>query len=96
MISKQCLKFYQNNMYIDFFIKKIVELLLKNFLVLGALFFSEKFIIEHFTKKVFNSYLFILNKFSNFLNMCSNSVFYYIAIAVTNLIFFLEIYIFLC
>lgn len=82
-------------MYIDFFIKKIVELLLKNFLVLGALFFSEKFLIEHFTKKIFNNYLYIFNKVSNFVNMCISSVFYYIAIIIIIAVFFLEIYIFM-
>lgn len=88
MISKQCLKFCQNNMYVDFFIKKCVEVLIKNFLVLGALFFSEKFIIEHFSKKIFNNYIFIFNKLANFFNLCFSSAFYYIAIMLIIFFFF--------
>lgn len=82
-------------MYIDYFIKKISEIFLKNFLVLGALFFSEKFLIEHFSKKIFNNWVFFLNKLNSILNFCLSSAFYYVTLFIFLVIFVLEIFIIL-
>jgi hypothetical protein len=48
-------RFCQSGFYIDFFVKKIGEVFVRNIFIYGAQFFSEKFIIEQLTKKVFES-----------------------------------------
>jgi hypothetical protein len=44
----------KNNLFVDFILKKIVEILVKNYLVLTPMFFGEKYMIEFFTKKTTN------------------------------------------
>jgi hypothetical protein len=48
-------RFVQTGLYVDFFIKKIIELFVKNYLVLTAQFFGEKYMIEFLTKKIIDS-----------------------------------------
>ena len=55
--------FSQSGFNIDFIIKKLSEIFIRNFLIYGAQFFSEKFIIEYITKKSFN---YLINNFNNF------------------------------
>ena len=43
-------RFCQSGMYLDFFIKILVEKFTKNVLVYSANFFLEKFFIEYLTK----------------------------------------------
>jgi hypothetical protein len=45
-------RFVQTGLYLDFFFKKIIEIFVKNYLVLTAQFFGEKYVIEYFTKKI--------------------------------------------
>ncbi len=59
-------KFCQNGLYFDYFIKKSLEILVKNVFIYSAIFFGEKFIIEYFTKKVIESYIFYGNQNFNF------------------------------
>ena len=56
----------QNNFYIDYFIKKIIEIFVRNIFIYSAIFFGEKYIIEHFTKKIIEAYIFHLNQKTNF------------------------------
>lgn len=56
------LNFFKSGFYFDFFIKKITEIFIKNFLINGSFFFAEKFIIEFLTKKSVDNLMFFLNK----------------------------------
>jgi len=42
----------KSGFYFDFFLKKSLEVLIRNFLVYSSLFFGEKFLIEVLTKKI--------------------------------------------
>ena len=42
----------KSGFYFDFFLKKLLEVLIRNFLIYSALFFGEKFLIEILTKKL--------------------------------------------
>ena len=55
-------RFFQTGLYLDFFLKKIVEVFVKNYLVLTAQYFGEKYIIEFLTKKVIDSWFFNINR----------------------------------
>lgn len=45
------INFMQSGWYVDYIIKKIVEILLRNIFIYAALFFGEKYIIEFLSKK---------------------------------------------
>lgn len=86
-------KFIQNGMYIDFFIKKIIESYVKNSLIYSSQFFGEKYIIEYFTKKIIDSVIFNSNKIFSFIDLFYSfffiqliSVFFY-TIIFLNLLF---------
>ena len=52
----------QSGFFIDFFLKKIIDVFLRNVFVFGAMFFGEKYMIERLTKKIVDSFLFNSNK----------------------------------
>ena len=62
------LNFFKSGFYIDYFIKKCVEIFIKNILIFSSLFFGEKFFIEFLTKKTIDNLILNLNKtkFSSF------------------------------
>lgn len=41
-------------MYIDYVVKKLAEIFVKNVFILGAVFFGEKFVVEFLSRKVFD------------------------------------------
>jgi hypothetical protein len=41
-------------MYLDFVVKKLAEVFVKNVLICGAAFFGEKFIVEFLSRKAFD------------------------------------------
>jgi len=53
----------QSGFYIDFFLKKSVDVFIRNVFIYASLFFGEKYMIEYLTKKVIENLLFNLNKF---------------------------------
>ena len=53
----------QSGFYFDFIIKKLGEVFIRNIFIYAALFFGEKYMIEHLTKKVVDSFVFNSNKF---------------------------------
>ncbi len=55
-------RFVQSGLYVDFFLKKIIELFVKNFFVYAAQFLGEKYMIEYLTKKIIDSSIFNTNK----------------------------------
>lgn len=68
-------RFVQTGLYVDFFIKKIIELFVKNYLVLTAQFFGEKYMIEFLTKKIIDSWFFNNNKLFGFFEFTSSTFF---------------------
>lgn len=53
----------QSGFYFDFFLKKLAEIFIRNIFVYAALFFGEKYMIEHITKKIIDNFIFNSNKF---------------------------------
>ena len=58
-------KFCQTGCYVDFFLKKIIEIFVKNFFVFTSLYFGEKYMIEVLTKKVISKMIYISNSYLN-------------------------------
>jgi len=44
-------------------LKKFAEIFIRNVFIYASLFFGEKYMIEHLTKKVVDSFIFKSNKF---------------------------------
>jgi len=63
MFKPKYIMFLQSGLYFDFFIKKVGETFIKNFMVLTPLFFGEKYLIEVLTKKIVENFLIRFNKF---------------------------------
>lgn len=63
-LTNEFKRFCQSGLYLDFFVKKLSELFVKNFFIYSAQFFGEKFVIEELTKKIFKK---ILSYNENFL-----------------------------
>lgn len=84
-------RFIQTGLYLDFFFKKIVEIFVKNYLVLTAQFFGEKYVIEYFTKKIIDSWFFNNNKIFGLFELTNSSFFVQF---ISFLFFFLSILIF--
>lgn len=57
------IKFVQSGLYLDFFFKKLVELFIRTYFIYTSQFFGEKFIIEYFTKKTIESWIFSKNQY---------------------------------
>ena len=74
-ITIQFFKFIQNGFYLDFFIKKIAEIFVRNYFIYTAQFFGEKYIIEFLTKKTIDSWIFNKNKIFGFFEF-TNSFFF--------------------
>ncbi len=86
--------FSQNGFYLDFFFKKINEILLRNFLIYSAQFFGEKYLIEFFTKLIFNFFFFKFFTFYEESNFIFEFFFYNIIISLLFFISFLQFIIF--
>lgn len=52
----------KSGFYFDFFLKKTLEVFVRNFLIYSALFFGEKFLIEVLTKKILTKFVSNTNK----------------------------------
>lgn len=55
-------RYIQSGLYIDYLIKKITEVFIKQLLIITAQFFGEKYIIEHYTKKIVEYSILNINK----------------------------------
>lgn len=51
----------QSGCYIDYIIKKITEILVRNIFIYSALFFGEKFIVEFISKKTIDNLVLFVN-----------------------------------
>jgi len=56
-------RFCQSGLFLDFFVKKIAEIFVKNIFIYTSQFFGEKYMIEELTRKIFERFLFKTNKF---------------------------------
>jgi hypothetical protein len=52
----------QSGFYIDFFLKNVAEIIIRNVLIYSGQFFCEKYLIEYFTKKLFNNFIYFFNQ----------------------------------
>lgn len=77
-------KFIQSNMYIDFFFKKISEILIRNLLVYSSLFFGEKYMIEFLTKNIIESFILNNNRYIGW----SKLQFSYYFVQILSLLFY--------
>nr|YP_010632194.1 ymf57 [Cryptocaryon irritans]WBP62310.1 ymf57 [Cryptocaryon irritans] len=65
-LKKNFFRFCQSGLYIDFFLKQLGEILVRNIFVYTSLFFGEKYMIEVFTKKIISNFIFKFNNIYNF------------------------------
>lgn len=73
-------RFMQSGGYLDFFLKKVSEVFIKNVFIYLSQFFSEKYIIEYLTKKIIVNFLLIFNTYFNFYNLKYFNFFFQILI----------------
>ena len=81
-------KFIQSGMYVDFFLKKIIESYVRNSLIYSAQFFGEKYIIEYLTKKIIDSVIFNSNKIFFLIDLIYS---YYFIQIVSIILYFITI-----
>lgn len=75
IIEFSFIRFVQSGLYVDFFIKKISEIWIKNTFIFTAQFFGEKYLIEYLTKKIIDSSIYFFNKSVNINNFYYNLYF---------------------
>ena len=78
--------FLQSGLYIDFFIKKLGEVFVKNFLVYTSNYFGEKYFIEVLTKKLIDNLVFKKNKLFGWTNLHFFNFFYIMVLLMLYLI----------
>nr|NP_049568.1 orf100 [Tetrahymena pyriformis]AAD41913.1 orf100 [Tetrahymena pyriformis] len=93
LIKFKFFRFVQSGFYMDFIVKKISEMFMRNVFIYSSIFFGEKFMIEYLTKKTIDSFLFNSNRF-NFLNLIESKYFLQI-ITIILYLFFVSIFILL-
>ncbi len=74
--------FIQSGLYIDFFIKKLGEVFVKNFLVYTSNYFGEKYFIEVLTRKIIDNFIFKKNKLFGWTNLHFFNFFYLLILLV--------------
>ncbi len=74
--------FIQSGLYMDFFIKKVGEVFVKNFLVYTSNYFGEKYFIEVLTRKMIDNLVFKQNKLFGWTTLHFFNFFYMIIILV--------------
>lgn len=52
----------QSGFYFDFIFKKLAEVFIRNIFIYSAMFLGEKYMIEHLTKKVVDTFIFSSSK----------------------------------
>lgn len=61
LYTKRFVNFIQSGMYLDYIIKKIAEIFIRNIFIYSSIFFGEKFIIEFVSKKTLDNLTFFFN-----------------------------------
>ena len=86
----------QSGFYIDFILKKVTEVFIRNVFINAALFLGEKYMIEYITKRTIDLFIFNSNKYVGwttynymwFFYLSLATVFYLLLIFNIFLIFF--------
>lgn len=81
----------QSGFYFDFLIKKLAEMFIRNVFIYAALFFGEKYMIEHLTKKTVDSFIFNSNKFFGWTTLNYMWFFYSVLSIVIYILLFVNI-----
>jgi hypothetical protein len=81
----------QSGFYFDFIFKKLGEVFIRNVFVYAALFFGEKYMIEHLTKKIVDNFIFNSNKFFGWTYLNFMWFFYFTVIIVLYLLVLINI-----
>jgi len=84
--------FIQSGLYLDFFLKKLGEVFIKNFLVYTSNFFGEKYFIEVLTKKLIDNFIYKQNKLFGFTTLEFSNFFYITTLLVLYILTFLNIF----
>ena len=82
----------QSGFYFDFIFKKLGEIFVRNVFVFAALFLGEKYMIEHLTKKIVDSFIFNSNKFLGFTSLNFMFFFYFLLAVVLYLLVLLNLF----
>ena len=69
----------QSGFYIDFFLKNVAEIVIRNVLIYSGQFFCEKYMIEFFTKKIFSNFIYYFNQINKSTNFNFISFFFQVA-----------------
>ena len=85
----------QSGFYIDFFLKKIADLFIRNIFIYMSLFFGEKYMIEQLTKKTIDLFVFTSNKHIGWTTLNSRLFFYTTLSTIILVLFLINILIFL-
>lgn len=93
LIKFKFFRFMQSGFYIDFIMKKLSEVFIRNTFIYSSLFFGEKYIIEYLTKKTIDSFIFNSNRYSQ-LSITESNYFIQI-IALIIYLFFITLFILL-
>lgn len=78
----------QSGFYIDFFLKKLADIFVRNVFIFSSLFFGEKYMIERITRKVFDFFLFNSNKKIGFTTI-NFRLYIYILLTIIFYLFFI-------
>lgn len=88
-------RFIQSGLYVDFFLKKLAEVFVRNVFIYSSHYFGEKYMIEYLTKKIIDSSIFNTNRligitelFYSYYFIQLLSIFFYL-LTVLNIILFL-------
>jgi hypothetical protein len=82
----------QSGFYIDFFLKKLTDLFIRNIFIFSAMFFGEKYMIEIITRKIVDSFLFKSNKFLGFTALNYRFFIYNLLIFIFYTLIFLNLF----
>ena len=93
LITFKFFRFIQSGLYLDFILKNISEMFIRNVFIYSAIFFGEKYMIEYLTKKTIDSFIFNSNR-HNYSALFESKYFLQI-ITIVFYIFFLSMFIFL-
>lgn len=79
------IKFIQTGLYLDFIIKKLIEIFVKNIYIYTSQYFGEKYFIEYITKKIVETWIFNVNKNKFFYELFQ----FYFFVQILSIIFML-------
>ena len=82
----------QSGFYVDFFLKKLSDLFIRNIFIFSAMFFGEKYMIERITRKLVDHFLFKSNKFLGFTVLNYRFFIYNLLIFIFYILIFLNLF----